>query len=186
QRIIAREGFHSLVDLGCAEIELSSYLCERDASMRCLGIDSSPEVLADAQRKIERMKLESRVHVLWADIFEIDRVHEDFSEYELVTAVDLFHGYYLEGEERLLLLFQKMRKVFPQQRFLFSEICLPPHSAMRKVAYPYTEHELFHDLTRQRSFAAGKLEDLLSRSGYRIDKQWNYNQIAGRVCLLCH
>jgi trans-aconitate methyltransferase len=186
QRIIAREGFHSLVDLGCAEIELSSYLCEHDAAMRCLGIDSSPEVLADAQRKIERMKLGARVHVLWADIFELDRVKEDFSEYELVTAVDLFHGYFLEGEERLLSLFQKMRKVFPQQRFLFSEICLPTHSAMRRVAYPYTEHELFHDLTRQKSFAAGQLEGLLKRSGYQIDKQWNYNQIAGRICLLCH
>ncbi len=183
-RIVEKEGFRSIVDLGCAEAELSRFLCEGDPQMSCLGIDYSAEMIEKGNKRIEDADLKTRVRLMQADMFEIDRLTHDFSSYELVTAIDLFHGYFWEGEEKLLNLFQKLRRVFSRQRFLISEICLPPEKCMKKIAYPYMEHEFFHDLTHQKSFAPGELESLLERAGFRIRKKWNLNKIAGRICLL--
>lgn len=182
--IIEKEGFHSIVDLGCAEVELSAFLCQRGPQYRCLGIDHSPAVIAKAKQRISRMDLDDRIQVIQGDIFEIDKLRYDFSPYQLVTAIDLFHAYFPEGEEKLIELFKKLRMVFSRHSFLFSEICLPPHKQMKRIAYPYAEHELFHDLTWQKSFARDELVSLLERAGFQIKKQWNFNKLAGRICLL--
>jgi ubiquinone/menaquinone biosynthesis C-methylase UbiE len=182
--IIQREGFRRVVDLGCAEVELSSFLCERNPEIRCLGIDHSPEMIEGAREKIGRLGLGSQIDLVLADMFEIEKAGRDFSDYDVVTAIDLFHGYFWEGEEKLFRLFEKLGRFFRRQHFLISEICLPPMKAMAKIAYPYVEHELFHDLTRQRSFQAGELESLLARSGFVIQKKWNFDKIAARICLL--
>jgi hypothetical protein len=55
---------------------------------------------------------------------------------------------------------------------------------MRKIAYPYAEHEFFHDLSHQKSFASKELENLLQQAGFKIQKKWMMNKIAGRICLL--
>jgi SAM-dependent methyltransferase len=184
EKILLREKVRSVVDLGCQAAELSGYLCERHPDFRGLGIDHSPAMIDQARERIRALGLDGRLELLQADMFEIDRLNHDFSSYETVTAIDLFHGYFWDGEDRLLSLFRKFKKIFHRQRFLVSEICLPPEKGMRKIAYPYPEHELFHDLTRQKSFAKGELESLWERAGFRIRKRWEMNQIAGRVCLL--
>ena len=182
--IIQDYGFKSMIELGCGEAELSAFLCERDPSIQCLGIDHSPEVIHKAKERAKRLNLDSRIQFLLADIFEIDKIQQDFSSYELVTAIDLFHGYFWEGPKKLILCFKKLKAVFDRSQFLISEICLPPHNAMKRIAYPYVEHELFHDLSHQKTFAPGELEHLFEQAGFQIKKKWVFNKIAGRICLL--
>jgi ubiquinone/menaquinone biosynthesis C-methylase UbiE len=184
QGIIEEHKFKKIVELGCAQAELSIFLCEKNTEIECLGIDYSPEVIESAQKRVENLNLNSRIKLILADIFQIDKVTDDFSSYDLVTAIDLFHGYFWEGPENLISLFKKLKRSFPQSQFLISEICLPPHRQMRKIAYPYAEHEFFHDLSHQKSFASKELENLLQQAGFKIQKKWMMNKIAGRICLL--
>lgn len=99
------------------------------------------------------------------------------------TAVDLFHGYYYEGRERLLDLFRVLRAAFPEQQFLVSEMCLADDKAMSRIAYPMVEHELFHGLTGQRTFREGELEALLEEAGFAIRKRWAMRNLAARIFL---
>lgn len=182
--LINEAGFNNIIDLGCGEIYLSAFLCRRHPSMKCLGIDNDPEVLEKARRKIKERDFESQIDLLLADMFHIDRIKHDFSPYQVVTAIDLFHGYYRDGEERLVKLFEIFYRVFKNQKLLISEICLPSPRQMKRITYPFVEHELFHDLTRQKSFRPGELESIVKRAGYQIEERWNFNEIAGRICLL--
>ena len=182
--ILEEQSLKSMIELGCAEAELSVFLCLEDPKVRCLGVDHSSRRIGQAQKKIEALNLTSRIQLLLADIFEIDRTSYDFSPYETVAAVDLFHGYFLNGEEKLLGLFQKFKKVFKGRYFLISEVCLPSFARMKEIAYPNVEHELFHDLTQQRSFRPGQLEGLFEQAGFAIKKRWPYHEIAGRIYLL--
>ena len=182
--ILKDEGFQNIIDLGCGEAYLSRYLCKRNPAAQCLAIDHDPSVLESARHRINQEQLESRITLLLADMFDIEKVTQDYSQYHTVTAIDLFHGYFLDGEEKLLKLFRTLQKVFRQQKILISEICMPSTDHMRHIAYPYVEHELFHDLSRQKSFRRGELESIVTRAGFDIIKSWNFNEIAGRTCLL--
>jgi 2-polyprenyl-3-methyl-5-hydroxy-6-metoxy-1,4-benzoquinol methylase len=182
--ILEEHRFKKVIDLGCGEIYLSASLCLIDSKIECLGIDHSPDIIARASQRIQEMGFESRIKVLLADMFQLEVGEYDFSNYEVVTAIDLFHGYFWEGPEKLRQLFSRLKRVFYRQQFLISEICLPPEANMRSIAYPNPEHELFHDLTHQRSFSPGELEALLQEAGFQIKKKYNLNKIAGRICLL--
>ena len=182
--IIEREGYSSLVELGCGNIDLSLYLCRRFPALRCLGIDWDDRYLGAAKATIESEGLSDRVVVLKHDVFALDPTVHDFSPYRLVTAIDLFHGYYYEGRERLLDLLRAIREAFPTQRFLFSDMCLADEGRMRSISYPMVEHELFHSLTGQRTFAQGELEAFLAEAGFTLLKQWPLRNLAARLFLL--
>ncbi len=182
--IIEREGYSSVVELGCGDIDLSLYLCRRFPALRSLGIDWDDRYLSAAKDTIESEGLSDRVTVLKHDVFALDPSVHDFSPYQLVTAIDLFHGYYYEGRERLLELLRAIRGAFPTQRFLFSDMCLADEERMRAIAYPMVEHELFHSLTGQRTFARGELEDFLAEAGFTLVKEWPLRNLAARLFLL--
>ncbi len=124
------------------------------------------------------------VTLLEHDLFELKADTFHFSPYPLVTAIDLFHGYYFEGRERLLELFRAMRSTFQTQRFLVSEMYLADEDTMRRIAYPMIEHELFHGLTGQRTFREGELEGLLEEAGFTIRERWPMRNLAARIFLL--
>ncbi len=173
-----------MVELGCGGIDLGRYMAERHQEMRFLGIDYDRRFLDEAAQTIERFGWEDRVKLLDHDLFDLATAEGDFSDYSLVTAIDLFHSYYYESRERLLDLFRVLRSVFPEQQFLVSEMCLADEKAMARIAYPMAEHELFHGLTGQRTFRAGELEDLLSEVGFTIRERWSMRNFAARIFLL--
>ena len=118
------------------------------------------------------------------DIFQIDAVPGDLESYAAVTAIDLFHGFLLDGEKGVVEMFRGLRQRFPSQLLLISEICLPSEARMRSISYPNVEHELFHGLSHQQSFAPGQLETLLSDGGWRVERTWQINELAGRIFAL--
>lgn len=183
-QILEQEGVRRMIELGCAEAELCRFVCERVPSFRCLGIDSSASVVAAAQSRVARAGLADRIEVIQGDIFRIHAVPGDLESYGAVTAIDLFHGFLLDGEKGLVEMFRGLRARFPSQLLLISEICLPSEARMRAIAYPNVEHELFHGLSRQQSFAPGQLEALLGDGGWRVERTWQLNELAGRVFAL--
>ncbi|MGH2899121.1 MAG: methyltransferase domain-containing protein, partial [Solirubrobacteraceae bacterium] len=183
-QILEQEGVRRMIELGCAEAELCRFVCERTPGFRCLGIDASASVVAAARARVATEGLADRIEVVQGDIFRIDVVPGDLESYPAVTAIDLFHGFLLDGEKGVVEMFRGLRARFPSQLLLISEICLPTEARMRAIAYPNVEHELFHGLSHQQSFAPGQLESLLADGGWRVERTWQINQLAGRVFAL--
>jgi hypothetical protein len=183
-RIIEAEGFSGMVELGCGNIDLSLYVCRRDPSMRALGVDRDRRYLDEARGTIEAEGLGDRVSLLEHDLFTLTPDSGDFSGYDAVAAIDLLHGYFYEGRDRLLELLRALRGAFPSQRLLISDMCLADEPKMRSIKYPMVEHELFHALTGQRTFAAGELESMLEEAGFRITRRWAVRNLAARLFLL--
>ncbi len=173
----------AMVELGCGDIDLCQYVGERHPQMRFLGIDYDSRFLDQAATTIARRGWDDRVEILKHDLFDLASAANDFSAYQLVTAIDLFHGYYFEGRERLLTLFRVLRAVFPNQQFLVSEMCLADEKAMARIAYPMLEHEFFHGLTGQRTFREGELEALLTEAGFTVRECWSMRNLAARIFL---
>lgn len=179
--LIKTMGIEGVIELGCGNIDLSSYLARSSDRLRLLGIDRNPAVLARARQTIQEEGLEGRVTLLERDIFELEASEREFAPYQLVTAIDLFHAYYHEGRPKLLDLFARLKRAFAGKRFLISEICLPDEETMKRIAYPHVEHELFHALSGQRTFEAGELEGLLKQCGFVNLQTWSLRQLGARI-----
>ncbi|MBI4397705.1 MAG: methyltransferase domain-containing protein [Candidatus Omnitrophica bacterium] len=187
-RELSPGGPRGLIELGCGNMDLSSFLAGRHPEMRFLGIDYDKRFLEGARATLENGPLDGRVRLLEGNIFDIgprDFKNIDLTLYDLVTAIDLFHGYFDGGPDILLKLFKKLKGVFQGKKFLFSEVCLPDEKRMKELAYPHVEHELFHHLTKQKTFRRGELEALLEESGFRIEKTWSVRNLAARIFVLC-
>lgn len=182
--ILRRQRLTRVIDLGCGDGSFGEYLSPRLPEMTYLGVDHDRGAIARARDRFARAGLQDRFQAVQGDIFHLAGVEADLAPYSVATAIDLFHGYRDAGDQRLVALFRQLREVLAGKKVLFSEICLPSRPRMRKIAYPYAEHELFHDLTGQKSFDRGELEAALEKAGYRLLDSWIFNDMAGRQFLL--
>jgi Methyltransferase domain len=180
-KLISGLNVERLVELGCGNIDLSLYLARTHPQMHFLGIDWDDRYLDQAQNTIKSNQLSERVKTLRCDLFQLTPAAYDFSQYQLVTAIDLFHGYFFDGKEKLLDLFARLRETFPGKPFIISEVCLPDEKRMKKLSYPHAEHELFHDLTFQKSFKSGELEKLLREAGFTVKNSWSLRNLGARI-----
>lgn len=184
-KLIAPMEVDGVIELGCGNIDLSSFLARSNQRMRFLGIDWDEIFLDQARQTIREQQLDGRVELLEQDIFGLSTSRYDFSPYQLVTAIDLFHGYFFEGKKKLLDLFATLRQTFAGKRFLISEVCLPDEEQMDRLSYPHVEHELFHALTGQKTFKEGELEALFRDAGFRHVRTWSVRNLGARIFLQC-
>lgn len=184
-KLIAPMEIDGVIELGCGNIDLSSYLAPSNPKMRFLGIDWDETFLGQARQTVRERGLDGRVELLAQDVFQLSATQHDFSPYQLVTAIDLFHGYFFDGRQKLLDLFATLKQTFAGKRFLLSEVCLPDEDKMRRLSYPHVEHELFHALTGQKTFKQGELEGLLRDSGFTDIRTWSVRNLGARIFLQC-
>ncbi|MEA3412326.1 MAG: class I SAM-dependent methyltransferase [Pseudomonadota bacterium] len=184
-KLIAPMGVDGVIELGCGNVDLSSFLARQNEDMRFLGIDRDQTFLEQARQTIREQRLDGRVELLEQDIFGLGDSRYDFAAYQLVTAVDLFHGYFFEGRQKLLELFATFKQTFAGKRFLISEVCLPDEDKMHRLSYPHVEHELFHALTGQKTFREGELEALFRDSGFSNVQTWSVRNLGARIFLQC-
>lgn len=178
--IAKRKNWTSMIELGCGALDLASFMAEGWREFRALGIDHDPRFLQEAERLCQRNQLADRVKLKQLDVFDL-QPSEEYGPYQFVAAVDFFHGYFWEGEERLLEMFKAVKGAFPGKDFLVSEMVMADAAKMGRIAYPYVEHELFHDLTKQRTFGPGQLEELLGKAQFQVVEAWPMRNLAART-----
>jgi len=178
--IARKKNWASMIELGCGALDLASFMAEGWPEFRALGIDHDPRFLQEAEQLRQRNQLADRVKLKLLDVFDLGP-SEEYGPYQVVAAVDLFHGYFWEGEERLLEMFKAIKAAFPGKDFLVSEMVMADPAGMAGIAYPYVEHELFHDLTRQRTFGEGQLEELLQKARFQVVEAWPVRNLAART-----
>lgn len=183
-KIIQQLNPRGLIELGCGNLDLSLFVAKHHPEMNFLGIDYDDRFLNEAAETLKAHHFNGHMRLLKRDIFELSPKDFDFSSFDLVTAIDLFHGYYFNGSEKLKNLFSTLKKTFPGKQFLISEVCLPDENRMKALSYPHVEHELFHNLTGQKTFRQGELEKLLEECGFKIKKSWSVRNLAARIFVL--
>lgn len=180
KEIAKNKNWSSMIELGCGSLDLTSFMAEGWPEFRALGIDYDPRFLQEAEKLCQQNKLVDRVKLKQLDVFELEP-SEEYSQYQVVAAIDFFHGYFWEGEERLLQMFKAIKEAFPGKDFLISEMVMADAAKMGNIAYPYVEHELFHDLTKQRTFGEGQLEELLQKAEFEVVETWPMRNLAART-----
>ena len=185
EKLVSKLKVERIVELGCGNVDLSLYLARLHQDMQFLGIEWNDHYLNQATETIYSNNLGDRVKLLKHDVFQLTSTAYDFSPYQLITAIDLFHGYFFDGNDKLLDLFATLRETFNGKSFIFSEVCLPDEKQMKKLAYPHCEHEFFHDLTFQKTFKAGELEALLQEAKFIVKETWSLRNLGARIFIHC-
>jgi len=176
--IIARHGRRRVLDLGCGDLALLIFLCERLPDLTAVGVDIDPSMVAYSRRLLADSPLASRITVIEGDLRSLDAPLADGQlDVDCVTAVDTFHEYLWSGDDEVPPILAKLRRQFPEALFVIGEFCNQPHEQLRKRPTAFLEHHLFHDLTNQRIGEADLWRRLFSDAGFTILEERIFNLV---------
>jgi SAM-dependent methyltransferase len=165
--LIRRLGARRVLDLGCGDLEFLFLLCE-ELPVRCVGIDKDPAAVAYAEKRLRESRFADRIEVHEGDMFAVDELCRRWGDADVVTAVDVFHEYLIEGDGRIRGLLEGLRRAFPQAALVVAEFCVQPRARLRRRPTAFVEHHLFHDLTNQVILPASRWRELFRAAGYEV------------------
>jgi len=147
--MLRRHGARVVLDLGCGDLAFLLYLCEAIPEIRAVGIDIDGPTVEYAREVLAAVRFGDRIEVHEADMFDLAAIAAAHPEIDAVTAVDTYHEYLSEGEEKVVGLVKQLRSAFPKALLYVGEFCKQPHEKLRRHPTAFLEHHLFHDLTNQ-------------------------------------
>jgi SAM-dependent methyltransferase len=177
--MIARHGRRRVLDLGCGDLALVFFLCERMADLTAMGVDLDDEMIAYCRRVLPESPFASRIEVATGDLRQLDDLIASgkLAGVDCVTAVDTFHEYLWGGTDEILAALKKLRGQFPESLFVIGEFCNQPHEALRRRPTAFLEHHLFHDLTNQKIGEADLWRRLFREAGFQIVEERIFNLV---------
>ncbi|KPK41610.1 MAG: hypothetical protein AMK72_15065 [Planctomycetes bacterium SM23_25] len=147
--MLRRRGARLVLDLGCGDLAFLLYLGEAIPGIRAIGIDVDGPTVAYAREVLAAVPFGPRIEVHEADMFDLSAIARRHGDVDAITAVDTYHEYLSEGEEKVVGLLKALRSQFPKALFYVGEFCKQPHEKLRRKPTAFLEHHLFHDLTNQ-------------------------------------
>jgi len=176
--IVARHGRRRVLDLGCGDLALLLFLCEKLPELTAVGVDIDPAMVAYSRRFLADSPLASRIEILEGDLRDLDALLAGGKlDVDCITAVDTFHEYLWGGDDKVLPILTKLRSQFPEALFVIGEFCNQPHEQLRKRPTAFLEHHLFHDLTNQRIGDADLWRRLFREAGFTIIEERIFNLV---------
>jgi len=166
--LLRRRGARKVLDLGCGDLALLFYVCEAMSEIRCVGIDIDPPTVAYARDVLAASSFADRIEVLQADMFALGGVAADYPDVDAITAVDTYHEYLSQGEEKVVGLLRTLRSEFPGALLYVGEFCKQPHERLRRRPTAFLEHHLYHDLTNQVISDAAGWRRMFAEAGLEI------------------
>ena len=166
--MLRRRGARRVLDLGCGDLAFLFYLCETMPEVRALGIDVDGPTAAYAKEVLAASPHAGRIEVRQADMFRLSEVARERPDMDAVVAVDTYHEYLGEGEEKVVGLLRTLRAEFPKALLYVGEFCKQPHEKLRRRPTAFLEHHLFHDLTDQTIADAPTWRRIFSQAGLAI------------------
>ncbi|HOI56172.1 MAG TPA: class I SAM-dependent methyltransferase [Phycisphaerae bacterium] len=177
--IIARHGCRRVLDLGCGDLALVTFLCERMSDLTAVGVDLDADMIAYCRRTLAESPFASRIEVATGDLRHLDDLIASgrLAGVDCVTAVDTFHEYLWTGTDEILAALKKLRSQFPKVLFVIGEFCNQPHESLRRRPTAFLEHHLFHDLTNQKIGEAELWRRLFREAGFQIVEERIFNLV---------
>jgi SAM-dependent methyltransferase len=149
--IVTRHGCRRVLDLGCGDMALMLFLCQRLPELTAVGVDIDRDMVAYSRDLLQRSPMASRIDVAEGDLRDLSPLLADgrLDGIDCITAVDTFHEYLSGGTDEIVTALKTLRGQFPEALFVVGEFCNQPHEALRRRPTAFLEHHLFHDLTNQ-------------------------------------
>jgi len=166
--LIRRHGARKVLDLGCGDLAFISYLREGAPGLRAVGVDIDEPTVAYARQVLASTKEADRIEVRCTDMFDLAGVARDHADVDAITAVDTFHEYLADGEEKIVGLMKQLRAWFPGALLYVGEFCKQPHARLRRSPTAFLEHHLYHDLTNQTITTADRWRAMFAAAGLAI------------------
>lgn len=178
--IIQRHGRRRVLDLGCGDMALMRFLCDRVPGLTAVGIDIDPEMIAYCRRALEdEPELATRVEAVEGDLRDLAplRAGGRLDGVDAVTAVDTFHEYLWDGTEPIVAALRHLREQLPEALLVIGELCSQTQEQLRKQPTGFLEHHLCHDLSNQKIGDAALWVRLAGEAGYTVVEQRVFRMI---------
>ena len=166
--MLRRHHARCVLDLGCGDLAFLFFLCEMLPQVRAIGIDVDGPTAAYAREILAGAPWAERIEVREADMFHPEEIAREHPEVDAITAVDTYHEYLAEGEEKVVGLLRRLRQEFPRALFYVGEFCKQPHKKLRRRPTAFLEHHLYHDLTNQTIAEAPRWRAMFAAAGLKI------------------
>jgi SAM-dependent methyltransferase len=175
--MLRRHGARRVLDLGCGDLAFLFFACEASPGLRAIGIDIDEPTVAYAREVLAASPYASRLSVRCADMFDLGALAREAADVDAVTAVDTYHEYLAEGEEKIVGLLRRLRAEFPRALLYVGEFCKQPHEKLRRQPTAFLEHHLYHDLTNQVIVEAARWRAMFAAAGLAIIEEKVFDMV---------
>jgi SAM-dependent methyltransferase len=166
--MLRRRGARQVLDLGCGDLAFLFFACEAVGGLRALGIDVDEPTVAYAREVLAASPYGDRIQVRAADMFDLGAIAAGRPDIDAITAVDTYHEYLSDGDEKIVGLLRQLRAWFPKALLYVGEFCKQPHEKLRRRPTAFLEHHLYHDLTNQTIVEADRWRAMFARAGLAV------------------
>lgn len=181
-KLLERNSFSTVLDLGCGNARFLVKLCEKFGS-NGIGVDLSPAACESAEKLIAESSIPDKVRVEVGDAGALDKV-PGLDNVDLVVTFFLLHEILASGRDVLVDYLQKMSKAIPSgARLLIAEV--EPPRADGDTEQRFTpEFTLVHNLMRQFLITAEEWTSVLADGGFAV-KEVIRCGMPGGILILC-
>ena len=166
--MMKRHGSRLVLDLGCGDLAFLFFACEAMPALRAIGVDIDPPTVAYAKEVLAASSCRERIDVRAADMFDLAAMARERPDVDAITAVDTYHEYLIEGEQKTVGLLSQLRRQFPRALLYVGEFCKQPHDKLRSRPTAFLEHHLYHDLTNQMIVDAAAWRRMFAAAGLTV------------------
>jgi len=166
--MMKRHGAKLVLDLGCGDLAFLFFACEAMPALRAVGIDTDGPTVAYAKEVLAASPCRDRIDVRQADMFDLATMARERPDVDAITAVDTYHEYLIQGEQKIVGLLSDLRRQFPRAILYVGEFCKQPHDKLRRRPTAFLEHHLYHDLTNQVIVDAAAWRRMFAAAGLAI------------------
>jgi SAM-dependent methyltransferase len=175
--MVRRHGGRVVLDLGCGDLAFLLFLAEAVPSVRGIGVDVDAPTVVYAREVLATCPHRGRLEVHEADMFDLAAIAREHPEVDAITAVDTYHEYLSEGEEKIIGLLRQLRGWFPRALLYVGEFCKQPHEKLRRSPTAFLEHHLYHDLTNQVITTAERWRAMIAAAGLAIVEEKVFDMV---------
>jgi phenylpyruvate C(3)-methyltransferase len=170
--VVKRNGFKSVLDLGCGEGTFLRTLCQGDPDLRAYGVDLAPDAVAEGMELARAAGLEGRVQLFVEDITDPRALSSHVKHIDMATVFFVLHEVLFRGPDATIELLQSFRAAFPGVPLVVFEVLRPTPEEMRRRPGMAIQYVLQHDLTHQKLVGREEWKELFRKAGFRrIDER---------------
>lgn len=173
--LIRREGWRTVLDLGCGDATFLRHLCRDLKGARGFGIDRDPDVLEDARDATAKSGLSDRIQLALADFTDLDAAPAAFREVDVITTILVLHELLWDGPETVTKALRHIRIQFPAVPIVIVEVIRPTDEAMRRRPGMMVQYLVQHDLSHQRLIDRSRWREIFAAAGYHDVNETYYD-----------
>ena len=162
--LIGKRGFRRVADLGCGDASFLIALCQTTGGTG-VGVDLSPEALADADRNIREAGLQASIELICEDMFKVPDMAEQLAGIEAATIFFVLHEF-LRDRERVVGFLRAFKESFPRTSLIVTDSIRHDRDELRRRPGPLMDFQLTHELTGQKTLSREQWRALFRDGGF--------------------